>query len=138
MDESISAEPKVFRGLYADMMENDYRIIDNKEIGPDGNAILFDFSKIEQEKFRVIGTSARVQRADLTDGSVRMRLKTADKIRAFTRVRLPEAVTEVSAVDEDGREVKVSAEWDEATQTLLISYDSEAKAVEVTGRYGKG
>ena len=136
MDESISAEPKVFRGLYADMLENDYRIIDNKEIGPDGNAILFDFSKIEQEKFRVIGTSARVQRADLTDGGVRMRLKTADKIRAFTRVRLPEAVTEVSAVDEDGREIKVSAEWDEATRTLLISYDSEAKAVEVTGRYG--
>ena len=67
-----------------------------------------------------------------------MRLKTADKIRAFTRVRLPEAVTEVSAADEDGREVKVSAEWDEATRTLLVSYDSEAKAVEVTGRYGKG
>ncbi len=44
----------------------------------------------------------------------------------------------MSAVDEDGKEAKVSAQWDERTRTLLVSYDSEAKAVEVTGRYGRG
>lgn len=138
MDESVSDAPKTFQGLYADMLENDYRIIDRKEIGPDGNAILFDFAKIEGETFRIVGTSARVERADLTDAGVCLRLKTADNIRAFTRVRLPKAVAEVSAVDEDGKEAKVSAQWDERTRTLLVSYDSEAKAVEVTGRYGRG
>ena len=132
MDESVEDTPKRFAGLYADMLENDYRVIDEKEIGPDENAILFDFAKIEGEEFRIIGTSARVERADLTETGVRMRLKTADKIRAFTRVRLPWPVEEVRAVDEDGNGVPVTMEWDARSSTLLVSYDSRGKAVDVT------
>ncbi len=135
MDESVTEEKKTFDGLFADMLENDYRIFTHKEIAPDESALLFDFSVIEDEEFRVIGTSARVESAALTRDGLDLRLKTADKIKAFTRVRLPRAVTQVSAKAEDGSMTEVSMEWDETTRTLLVGYDSQAKAVEVTCRF---
>lgn len=135
MDESVTEEKKTFDGLFADMLENDYRIITHKEIAPDESALLFDFSVIEDEEFRVIGTSARVESAALTSDGLDLCLKTADKIKAFTRVRLPRAVTQVSAKAEDGSMTEVSMEWDETTRTLLVGYDSQAKAVEVTCRF---
>lgn len=132
MDESVNDEPKRFEGLYADMLENDYRIIACKEIKPDENTILFDFSKIGQEEFRVIGTSARVEEAQILESGIRFRLKTADNIKAFLRVRLPRPAGLVSALDEDGNPAAVSVEWEERTHTLLLSYESHAKAVDVT------
>lgn len=137
MDESVDEKPKIFEGLYADLLENDYRIITHKEIAPDETAILFDFSRIQEEKFRIIGTSARVEEMQDLGGKYYFRLKTADNIRAYLRVRLPRPVVRVMAVDEDGENVPISMDWDERTQTLLLSYDSRAndnhaKAVCVT------
>ena len=136
MDESVNGEPKRFEGLYADMLENDYRIITDKEVGPDETAILYDFSKIEKDTFRIIGTSARVEEAEATEEGIRFRLKTADNIRAFLRVRLPRPADRITALDEEGNPVSVSAEWDERSRTLLASYDSHGKAVELTAYSG--
>lgn len=136
MDESVNGEPKRFEGLYADMLENDYRIITDKEVGPDETAILYDFSKIEKDTFRIIGTSARVEEAEATEEGIRFRLKTADNIRAFLRVRLPRPADRITALDEEGNPVFVSAEWDERSRTLLASYDSHGKAVELTAYSG--
>jgi len=135
MDESVNDEPKVFEGLYADLLENDYPVITRKEIGPDENAILFDFSKIENEVFRIIGTSARVEAAEPLENGIRFQLKTADNIRVFVRVRLPHPADRVSAVDEDGNSVPIAMEWEERTRTLMFSYDSHARAVHVTAAY---
>lgn len=135
MDESVNDEPKVFEGLYADLLENDYPVITRKKIGPDENAILFDFSKIENEVFRIIGTSARVEAAEPLENGIRFQLKTADNIRVFVRVRLPRPADRVSAVDEDGNSVPIAMEWEERTRTLMFSYDSHARAVHVTAAY---
>lgn len=135
MDESVNDEPKVFEGLYADLLENDYPVITRKEIGPNENAILFDFSKIENEVFRIIGTSARVEAAEPLENGIRFQLKTADNIRVFVRVRLPHPADRVSAVDEDGNSVPIAMEWEERTSTLMFSYDSHARAVHVTAAY---
>ncbi len=135
MDESVNEEPKSFEGLFADMLENDYKIITRKEIGPDGNAILFDFSKIEEADTRIIGCSARVFTLDCTESGFTMELKAADRIKAFVRARLPQAVAGVKAVDEDGNEVPMDFSWDAATRTVLVSYDSTDKAVTVTGMF---
>ncbi|MBS6194293.1 MAG: hypothetical protein KH828_01750 [Clostridiales bacterium] len=136
MDESVSEESKVFEGLYADMHENDYAIITRKEVAPDHTALLFDFDKIKGETFRVIGCSARVLDAKLGDEGFEMPVKAAEKIKAFVRVRLPHPAVEVTAVTEEGTPVELQSEWNEATQTLLFSYDSDAQKVIVSGKWG--
>lgn len=64
-----------------------------------------------------------------------LRLKTADKIKAFTRVRLPKQPTDIKAIDEDGEAVVLESSWDEETKTLLVSYQSVSKEVCVTGKW---
>lgn len=68
----------------------------------------------------------------MNGNALEFRLKTADNIRAFLRVRLPHPTGQVSALDEEGNPVAVSAEWEERTRTLLASYDSHGKAVYIT------
>lgn len=135
MTESISDEPKVFEGLYADLMTNDYQIIRKKEAAPDDVVLLFDFEKIRDESFRIIGTSARVLEVTEAEEGLTLRLKTADRIRAYTRVRLPRPVQKVSAADEAGAEIAVESIWDEETNTLLVSYDSTANEVTVRAEW---
>jgi seryl-tRNA synthetase len=91
--------------------------------------------KIEGEDFRIVGTSARVEEGETTENGVTLRLKTADKIKAFTRVRLPKQPTDIKAIDEDGEAVAVESSWDEETKTLLVSYQSVSKEVCVTGKW---
>ena len=135
MDESVTDEPKVFKGLFADMLSNDYEIITSKEVKPDGNTILFDFDKIKDESFRIIGTATRIFDFDITEDGFTSNMKAADKIKSFTRVRLPKAVTALSAIDDDGNEVALEWNWDETTKTLLFIYDSKAKAIKLTGKF---
>lgn len=135
MAESVSDEKKVFTGVYADLMTNDYAIIHEKDVAPDDVTLLFDFSKIEGEDFRIVGTSARVEEGETTENGVMLRLKTADKIKAFTRVRLPKQPTDIKAIDENGEAVAVESSWDEETNTLLVSYQSVSKEVCVTGKW---
>ncbi len=135
MDESVTDEKKVWEGLFADLGENDYPVITHKEIGPDETALLFDFDMIREETFRVIGTSARVLDAQTDDGGFQLKLKTADKIRAYTRVRLPQKAAAALAVDEQGQHVPMEVNWDDASRTLLLCYDSHSEEVTVTGRW---
>lgn len=134
MDESVSDAPKVFEGLYADLLENDYAIITRKEVAKDDNAILFDFGKIEKESFRVIGTAARIDDVQLEENRFRMTMKAADRIHVFARLRMPGKVVEAAAVDEDGRAVALGYRWDDHTHTVLLDYESESRCVTVTGR----
>lgn len=135
MDESVTDEKKVWEGLFADLGENDYPVITHKEIGPDETALLFDFDTIREDAFRVIGTSARVLDAQTDDGGFQLKLKTADRIRAFTRVRLPQKAAAALAVDEQGQHVPMEVNWDDASRTLLLCYDSHSEEVTVTGRW---
>lgn len=135
MDESVTDEKKVWEGLFADLGENDYPVITHKEIGPDETALLFDFDTIREDAFRVIGTSARVLDAQTDDGGFQLKLKTADKIRTYTRVRLPQKAAAALAVDEQGQHVPMEVNWDDASRTLLLCYDSHSEEVTVTGRW---
>ena len=135
MDESVTDEKKVWEGLFADLGENDYPVITHKEIGPDETALLFDFDTIREETFRVIGTSGRVLVAQTAEGGFQLKLKTADKIRAYTRVRLPQKAAAALAVDEQGQHVPMEVNWDDASRTLLLCYDSHSEEVTVTGRW---
>lgn len=135
MDESVTEQPKVFTGLFADMLANDYKVITEKTVYPDGNAILFDFAKIEGEAVRIVGTSARIDEMQVSDEEVRLEVKAADRIRVFIRLRLPQEVKSASAADEAGSAVPVSVQWDKISQTALFSYDSTNQAVSIRGAF---
>lgn len=134
MDESITDKPKVLNGLFADMLENDYKIITQKVIAPDENAILFDFANFK-ETAAIVGCSARVFSLDCNEKVFIMNVKAAAKIHAFIRIRLPKAPKTVTATNEKKADTNIKWEWNEPTQTLLISYQSENEALTIAGEF---
>lgn len=133
--EDMPKEAHVFKGLYADMLTGDYAIIREKSLNQDENTILFDFSKIEGVDWRVIGCSARVFSLEpaAEDTGFSMKVKAADRLKAFLRIRLPKPVVSLEAEDEKGGRVPVEYTWDEDTRTELFSYDSSNQEVSIQG-----
>lgn len=132
MDESCTEEGKTFRGLFADMLANDYQVVTEKTVLPDENTILFDFSKVEKEELMVVGCSARVYELGVENATMKLVAKAADRIKAFLRIRLPRPVVSCSAVDEAGEKVELSWSWDEQSRTALFSYDSVDREITIT------
>ena len=132
MDESVSDEPLTLRGLFADMFDIRYGIVTEKTIAPDENALLFDLETIEGEALRVIGTSARVLSLCAAQDTVSLTVKGTDDVRTFTRLRVPFAVTSAEGQGENGEVVKVGAEYDPLSRTVLLSYDGTAQEMEIT------
>ncbi|MBP3324534.1 MAG: hypothetical protein J6M16_10095 [Clostridia bacterium] len=135
MDESVTDEPKVFKGLFADILDNQYKIITEKVLKPDDNTILYNLDKIAHKEFEVIGTAARIFSLDLDENGFEALMKTADNIKVYTRLRLPKAIKAISAVDEDGNKVDITFENDEVSRTSLISYLSKAKKITVKAEF---
>ncbi len=137
MDESVNDAPRVLEGLYANLLERGFPTLHRMEIQPDHSAVLLDYSLLEKDSFRVIGTSARVDEVAFTGDAFRLRLHAADRIHAFTRLRMPGKAAAVRAEDAGGGPVPVQAVWEEETSTLLLDYRSAGSPVWVTGKLQK-
>ena len=133
MDESVTDEPKVFEGCFADLMEDGYPLITRKTVRPDEGALLYDLSRVSADAFTVIGTSARLLEAAADDDSFTFQAKTADQVLVHIRVHLPFAPSEVRAVDENGEKVEMDWNYDEVTGTALLTYRSRDRRVTVRG-----
>lgn len=126
MNQSVSEKSKVFEGRFVDLLENDYPIITRKEVKPDECTILLDLDKVAGESFRVLGTAARVLSAEQKEEGLVLTLKSADRVRTFTRLRLPKKMEVAQA------STGVEATWDEASSSLLLCYDSVGDEITVT------
>ena len=90
-------------------------------------------SKIENESFRVIGSSARIEETRVTPDALMLHLRAARGIHAFVRIRLPKAPEDLSAADTDGHPVQLCSAWDAETRTLLLDYRSTGSGILVSG-----
>jgi hypothetical protein len=153
MDESGPKTPKLRRGLFADMLSTDFDIITEKSVGPDKQALLFDFDTIAGEDLRVIGTSIRVTALDATETGFTLCGCGPSKLRARIRLRLPRRPTALSGrlkplriipledenagavVEPEALDIPVSFDWDEKTRTALLRFDNTAGDLEITGRF---
>ncbi|MBQ7153280.1 MAG: hypothetical protein IJR83_05010 [Clostridia bacterium] len=114
--ENKDTAPLKLKGFFTDMYSTDYMVWADPELNPGENRVYFDFSKIEGESLRIIGTSARVFRLEAKDDCVELEEKAAALVKVFTRIRVP---FQVSCDDPDIRCI-----CDPQTRTVLISYDS--------------
>ncbi len=66
-----------------------------------------------------------------------MELRAADRIRVYVRVRLPGRVSALSVEEGQGRDITGTWEWDERTDTLLLTYQSRGRSVAVSGEFAQ-
>lgn len=119
MENSVSAEPKVYDGLFADMFTPGFDIITKKTVAPGQQAVLFDLDAIEDKDLEIIGTSVRFNSLERDGNKVVADVSGASDFRANIRLRVP---FEPSAVAIDGKPSELT--YDKASRTALISFDS--------------
>lgn len=123
LEESCSSMPRTYTGLYADMCSPSFAIVSTKTLLPGENTILFDFSTIQQERLRIIGTSVRILELQEENGDIVLKVRGASLSTAYIRLRVPAAVT--GAACDSG--VTIAVENDAASKTALLSLTSNAE-----------
>lgn len=132
MEESASDESLVLKGRFVDMLSSRFELIAEKTLLPGQNALLFDLEKIKKEGVRVIGTSARIESVQQTENGFAIICKAAADIQAHIRLKLPCAVCKAEALDENGKTLDVSCEWDELSSTVLVAFPSANSRTNLT------
>ena len=127
MDESIDESPVVLNGLFADMFTADFEIITEKIISPGENSMLCDIEKIENKELCIIGTSSRINSLEQIGKTIRINAQGAGNLVANIRLRVPSKVINVKIGYEECR-----FDFDEISKTVLLTYNSEAKPVDIT------
>jgi hypothetical protein len=130
MDESVSEEPRVFNGSFADIYTPDFKLITKKVLGPGENALLYDLSSCRIGG-QIIGTSARVFSLKKED-KLEIKCRAAAELRACIRVYLTKPVSAAHGVDAEGSPVDLRVEWDHRTSTALFSFTGNAKDLTIT------
>lgn len=106
MTESVSDQPLVMNGLYADLLTSDFDILTQKTIYPEKTLLLFDFSEIESESARIIGTSARVFDLSCKENEFTLSAKAAGTIHGpKLRLRLPRPILQYMHRMKQGKEL---------------------------------
>lgn len=116
MDESINDEPLVFSGIFADMFSPDFEIVTEKVVYPNDKAMLFDLTKIKSNQ-EIIGTSVRIDSADISDKKAILRISGAKMRTANIRLRLPFIPSKATV---DG--INVILSYEDKGKTALISF----------------
>ncbi len=117
-DESVSEEPLVFEGLFADMYSPDFKIIKNKILSPGENTLLCDLSKINEE-LCIIGTSLRFFSLSQEGEKVVAQIGGSSDFEANIRIKVPFPVTGATVDGEN-----VYCEFDDESKTVLIKFQS--------------
>lgn len=136
MEESVSDDPLMLEGCFADLLTNDFALIRKKVIGPGENALLFDLQDVSDQPVRVIATTARLDALKETENGFSIICKAAADVRIRMRVKLPERVLSASAVDEAGVCLAAECIWDEETATVLITLPSTNNRTEIVLKKG--
>ncbi|HBL41114.1 MAG TPA: hypothetical protein DDY98_05920 [Ruminococcaceae bacterium] len=119
MDESINDNELKISGIFSDMFDESFAVVHEKALRPNDKCMLLDYSKIEDETLRVIGTSVRVEGMEQQGDEIHMTLRGAGEFTASLRVRTPFAV---KSAELDGEEIP--CEYDSETRTVLLRFAS--------------
>jgi hypothetical protein len=115
-DESVSDDELRFSGIYADVFTPDFNIITDKTLKPGENALLLDLKKYDDT---VIGTSVRINSADIGEDSAEFSIGGASGFTAYIRLRLP-FVPSSAVLDGE----KINCEYESVGKTTLVSFES--------------
>lgn len=117
LDENEDISPVQFTGLYADMYSPDFSVLSDPSLAPGENRTYFDFSEIEKENLRIIGTSARIFSMEEKNGTVVISGHASADVKVNIRLRTPYPV----ACD------NAAVNCDPLSRTVLVSFDGKAE-----------
>lgn len=133
MQESDMGSVYKKEGLFVDLYEDKYPVVERVLVEPGQEKLLFDLEKIKED-VRIIATAARIENMVCENGQLSIEAKAIDHIQVNMRIRLPGKPEDLCAHTESGKNMELQSVWDEKSRTVLLSYRSNNEKVYITGK----
>lgn len=133
MQESDMGSVYTKEGLFVDLYEDKYPVVERVLVEPGQEKLLFDLEKIKDD-VRIIATAARIENMVCENGQLSIEAKAIDHIQVNMRIRLPGKPEDLCAHTESGKNMELQSVWDEKSRTVLLSYRSNNEKVYITGK----
>ena len=133
MQESDTGSVYTKEGLFVDLYEDKYPVVERVLVEPGQEKLLFDLEKIKED-VRIIATAARIENMACENGQLSIEAKAIDHIQVNMRIRLPGKPEDLCAHTESGKNMELQSVWDEKSRTVLLSYRSNNEKVHITGK----
>ena len=133
MQESDMGSVYTKEGLFVDLYEDKYPVVERVLVEPGQEKLLFDLEKIKED-VRIIATAARIENIVCENGQLSIEAKAIDHIQVNMRIRLPGKPEDLCAHTESGKNMELQSVWDEKSRTVLLSYRSNNEKVYITGK----
>lgn len=133
MQESDMGSVYTKEGLFVDLYEDKYPVVERVLVEPGQEKLLFDLEKIKDD-VRIIATAARIENMVCENGQLSIEAKAIDHIQVNMRIRLPGKTEDLCAHTESGKNMELQSVWDEKSRTVLLSYRSNNEKVHITGK----
>lgn len=133
MQESDMGSVYTKEGLFVDLYEDKYPVVERVLVEPGQEKLLFDLEKIKED-VRIIATAARIENMACENGQLSIEAKAIDHIQVNMRIRLPGKPEDLCAHTESGKNMELQSVWDEKSRTVLLSYRSNNEKVHITGK----
>ena len=133
MQESDTGSVYTKEGLFVDLYEDKYPVVERVLVEPGQEKLLFDLEKIKED-VRIIATAARIENMVCENGQLSIEAKAIDHIQVNMRIRLPGKPEDLCAHTESGKNMELQSVWDEKSRTVLLSYRSNNEKVHITGK----
>lgn len=131
MDESISNDPMLLKGIYIDLFDPELPVLSEKSITPGQQAFLYNVEFIKNKrKPAVLCGASRIYDEVSKKGFYSFTAKSPLETNNVSRVSLPRKPSEVVVKNPVG-DVITSAEheWDETSGTCLIKFENDPDGV---------
>ena len=134
MDESVSDDSYIARGLFIDLFNPELPVLTQKTISPGEQAFLYDINHVkDKNKPQILAAACRAEEEKAGKNTYSFVAKSPIDTRNNMRVLLPKKPVDCQIKDQFGAVLtNINQEWDEQSKTYLLSFDNDPEGVSVS------
>ncbi len=132
VDENADQQAYVINGKLIDLFDPEIPVLDEKQLNPGEQALLFNIGSVENpETPQVLASAARVYDEDVTPNDYSFVVKSPLNTTNVMRILLPKKAVKIDVRDNSGNPLQVDFEWDEPSKTCFLSFENYPDGVSV-------
>ena len=133
LDESVSKQPYVLKGLFIDLFDPQLPVVNEKTVYPGEQSFLLNLSRVDNPKRpQVLASASRVYNENVLRNQYSFLTKSPVNTTNVMRVLLPARPKEWNLYDSNRNKLtEFDWNWDETSKTAFLSFENNPEGIEI-------
>ncbi|WP_418894245.1 hypothetical protein [Limibacterium fermenti] len=133
LDESVSKQPYVLKGLFIDLFDPQLPVVNEKTVYPGEQSFLLNLSRVDNPKRpQVLASASRVYNENVLRNQYSFLTKSPVNTTNVMRVLLPARPKEWNLYDSNRNKLtELDWNWDETSKTAFLSFENNPEGIEI-------